>query len=165
VGPSGADGNANVVTGTVSPTNAEWLWNSIYWVSTGIGTATGYFSRYVNIPVDAITPEILSSGVVIVTFIANNDSSNWSPLPLKFLTMSQQYFINITYEVSEGNIRLHYFYIPNAVGATLPDLSAAVLPTYTFKYTVIGGNTVEAMAAACVDVSDQDAVMDYIAGM
>jgi len=38
-----------------------------------------------------------------------------------------------------------------------------VIPTYTFKYTVIEGNVLEAMTALEIDVTDHDQGMDYLA--
>jgi len=161
-GPSGDDGNANVVTGTISPTSAEWLWNSVYWFGTAPGTATGYFTRYVDIPVAEITPDIISAGAVLVFFEAYPSSGAWTPLPLQFVNGGQSFIYNIVYEVAEGNIRLHYFYMANDVGATLPNLQAASIPTYTFKYVVIEGNALDAMTALEVDFSDHDQVMENL---
>ena len=162
VGPSGDDGNANVITGTISPTNEEWLWNSAFWYETAEGIRIGYFTRFVDIPVEEITADIFSSGVVLVSFQANPGSGTWTPLPFHFASQDWTCLHTIVYEVSEGLIRLHYFNIPNQSGATLPDLSTWPLPTYTFKYAVIAGNAIEEMATAGVDVSDHGQVMEYL---
>jgi hypothetical protein len=162
-GPAGPSGNANVVTGTVSPTSAEWLWNSVYWFYTAPGAATGYPTRYVDIPVAEITPEIISAGAVLVFFEAYTGTGNWTPLPFQFVDAGAGYIHNVVYEVMEGNIRLHYFYMQNSAGATLPDLATALIPTYTFKYVVIEGNALEAMTSREVDVRDLDQVMEYTA--
>ena len=163
VGPSGADGNANVVTRTISPTNEEWLWNSTFWFRTAPGAGTGYFTRYVDIPVAEITPEIISTGVVLVSFGAMPASGMWTPLPFQFVAGGYQYIYNIVYEVMEGAIRLHFFNMPNSAGVTVPDLQSYTIATYTFKYTVIEGNVLEGMTARGVDISDHDQVMDYLA--
>ncbi len=68
----------------------------------------------------------------------------------------------IVYEVTEGRIRLHYFYFPNVVGAIMPTLETAVIPTYTFKYMVIEGTVFEAMTAREIDVSDHDLITEYL---
>ena len=162
-GPVGPSGNANVVTGTISPTNEEWLWSSFFWLQTTPTTATAYFTRYVDIPVAEITPEMLSTGVVLVSFEANPASGIWTPLPFQFVDGSYQYIFNIVYEVMEGAIRLHFFNMPNSLGATVPDLQSYTIATYTFKYTVIEGNVLETMTARGVDISDHDQVMDYLA--
>jgi hypothetical protein len=161
--PTGADGNANVVTGTISPTNEEWLWASIFWFQTSPSTAIACFSRYVDIPVAEITPEIISAGVVLVSFEARPASGIWTPLPSQFVDRTSQYIFNIVYEVMEGAIRLHFFNMRNSSGVPFPDLSLHTIPTYTFKYTVIEGNVLEELTARRVDMSDHDQVMDYLA--
>ncbi len=163
VGPSGTDGNANVVTGTISPTSEEWLWNSYYWFQTTPSASTGYFTRYVDIPVAEITSEIISAGVVLVSFEARPAFGLWTPLPFQFVEGGSQYIFNIVYEVMEGAIRLHFFFMPNSAGASIPDLQSYTIATYPFKYTVIEGNVLEAMTARGVDISDHDQVMDYLA--
>lgn len=161
-GPPGADGNANVVTGTISPTNADWLWNSTFWFGTATGTATGYFTRYVDIPVDAITADVIANGLTMVSFQAHPGSSPWTALPIYFVASNQTYTHVIEYEVREGLIRLHFFFMPNQSGATLPDLSSWNIPTYTFKYSVIAGTAVDSLQAAGIDVSDRGQVLDYL---
>jgi len=162
VGPSGADGNANVVTGTISPTSEEWLWNAYYWFSTAPGGRSGYFTRYVDIPVAGITPEIISNGAVLVSFEADPGFGGMTPLPFQFVALNSQYIFSIVNEVTEGMIRLHFFFMLNSEGATVPDLSTYTIPTYTFKYTVIEGNALEVMTARGVDISDHDQVIDYL---
>ena len=163
VGPSGADGNANVVTGTISPTSEEWMYHAYYWFQATPSTTAGYFTRYVYIPVAEITPEIISTGVVLVSFEAYPASGMWTPLPFQFVAPNAQYTFNVVHEVMEGAILLHFFFTPNSAGATYPDLSTYTIPTYTFKYTVIEGNVLETMTARGVDMSDHDQVMDYLA--
>jgi hypothetical protein len=125
--------------------------------------ATGYFTRYVDIPVAEITPEIISAGVALVSFEAHPASGNWTPLPFQFVDGTSQYIFNIVYEVMEGAIRLHFFNMLNSSGVPFPDLPSYTIPTYAFKYTVIEGNVLETMTARGVDMSDHDQVMDYLA--
>ena len=161
-GPAGADGNANVKTGTISPTNAEWLWSSIYWFQTDPSTAIGYGTRYVDIPVEDITPEIISTGLVLVFFEARPGTGKWTPLPFQLVMFGAAYTYNLVYEAMDGMIILHYFYMLNDMGGTTPDLATAVIPTYTFKYIVIEGTALEAMLAREVDVSDYDRITEYL---
>jgi hypothetical protein len=48
------------------------------------------------------------------------------------------------------------------VGATLPSLQTAEIPTYTFKYILIEGTALETLLARDIDVSDHNAVMEYL---
>lgn len=161
-GPAGADGNANVKTGTITPTNAEWLWYSYYTLQITENSWVSYYTRYVDIPVEDITPDFLSTGLVLVLFEADSGSGEWTPLPFKFVAFSSAYAYNIVYEVMEGMIRLHYFYTLNDLSGTSPDISTAVIPTYTFKCVVIEGTALQAMQADEVDISDHDRIMEYM---
>ena len=161
-GPSGDDGNANVVTGTISPTNAEWLWSSAYWYRTAEGAATGYFTRYVNIPLEELTPEFISTGVVLVSFMAEPSQPYWTPLPFHFPSNDRTYLHTHVFEVMEGLIRLHYFNMPTTSTTSLPSLETWPIPTYTFKYTLIEGTTREVMEASGVDVTDYEQVMEFL---
>ena len=163
VGPSGADGNANVRTGTISPTNAEWLWRGSYAFQTTPNSWTSYHTRYVEIPVTELTPEFISTGHVLVFFEATPGSGEWTPLPFQFLDSSRTFNYNIVYEVTAGIIRLHFFHTINDAGGSFPELENKLIPTYTFKYMVIEGSVFEAMAAREVDVSDLDEVTEYLA--
>ena len=162
IGPAGADGNANVKTGTISPTNAEWLWHNYYTLQTSPGSETRYYTRYVDIPVAEITPDIISTGLVLVFFEADPGSGNWTPLPFQYVAFGSAYAYNIVYDVMEGMIRLHYFYTRNDLSGTIPNLQNAVIPTYTFKYMVIEGTVLQAILASEVDVSDHDRITEYL---
>jgi hypothetical protein len=161
-GPAGPAGNANVKTGTISPTNEEWICCSVYWLKTDPNTSKGYSTRSVDITVAEITPELISTGLVLVFFEANPGSANWSPLPIRFTNFDAVYAYNITYEVSEGRIRLHYFYTPEGASGTLPGLNEAEIPTYTFKYIVIEGTALQAVLASGVDVSNHDRITEFL---
>jgi hypothetical protein len=160
-GPAGPSGNANVKTGMITPTNAEWSWGSLYWFQINTSTWVGYITRYVDIPVEELTPDFISTGLVLVFLEAYPGSGNWTPLPFRFIA-DAQYSYNIVYEVSEGLIRLHYFYSLNDLSGSLPDLQNAEIPTYTFKYIVIEGAALEAMLASGVDVSDHDRITEFL---
>jgi len=161
-GPAGADGNANVKTGTISPTNPEWLWNQYYTLQIDPSSWMRYYTRYVDIPVEEITPDIISTGLVLVFFEAHPGSGNWTPLPFQYVSFGAAYAYNLVYDVMEGMIRLHYFYSLNDLSGTIPDLQNAVIPTFTFKYMVIEGTALEAMLAREVDVSDHDRITEYL---
>lgn len=162
-GPVGPSGNANVVTGTITPTNAEWAWMAHYSLEISAGLRMSYFTRYVDIPVAEITSEVLATGAILVSFEADPGSGSWVPLPFQYSGTSYDYLVNIVHEVSEGTIRLHYFNMPTSSDATLPDLETLSIPTYTFKYTVIEGTDLQAMTEDGIDISDYGRVVEYLA--
>lgn len=161
VGPTGPAGNANVMVGTISPTNAEWICWSSWAMTTEVGTVTHKTTRYVDIPVAEITANIIANGAVLVYFEPETGSDQWTPLPFELLHYTRAYFINVVYEVQEGMIRLHYFLMRGYPGATVPELEALVIPTYDFKYLVIEGTALLTLQAGGVDLSDPDRIIEY----
>jgi hypothetical protein len=161
MGPAGPAGNANVMAGTISISNAEWLAYSSWTMTTDVGTITAKSTRYVEIPVAAITADIIENGAVLMYFEAEAGTDQWTTLPVEFLHYTGVYFINIVYEVQEGMIRLHYFLMRAYQGATLPDLATLVIPTYEFKYVVIEGTALLRLRADGVDLSQPDGIIEY----
>jgi len=159
-GPTGPAGNANVGAGTISPTSEQWICCSNWRMTSEVGTVTAISSRYVEIPVAAITPNIIAKGAVLVYFEAETGSNQWKTLPFEILHYTGAYYIDIAYEVEEGMIRLHYYISRAYVGATLPDLASLVIPTYEFKYVVIEGTALSTMQAGMADLSEPDRITD-----
>ena len=161
-GLDGLDGNANVLTGTLAPTNAEWLWNSGYSFQTAEGSLTTYFTRYVEIPVEELTADFLTTGLVLMFFEPMIDSGKWVPLPFSFLAFGSGYYFNIVFETLEDTIRLHYFFTPNNTVAIPPSIHDYVIPTYNFKYVLIEGTALDTMKAVGLDTTDYKSVMAYL---
>ncbi|UCF06093.1 MAG: hypothetical protein JSV33_03415 [bacterium] len=160
-GPTGPAGNANVMAGTISPTNAEWICCSNWKMTTDVGTVTAITTRYVDIPVAEITADIIANGAVLMYFEAETGSARWAPLPFELLHYTRAYFINVVYEVQEGMIRLHYFLMSAIPGVTPPDPATVVIPTYHFKYLVIEGTALLTLQAGGIDLSEPDRIIEY----
>ncbi|WP_343307843.1 hypothetical protein AAHN97_11910 [Chitinophaga niabensis] len=134
-GPMGPPGNANVRSGTVALTNADWKWGSSWALTTSTGSSTIYYTRYAEISTELITQEIADKGSVQVFF--KPDNKGWVPFPYIFLDVTRNYFFNFMYEYMPGKIRLHYFWSSNTTGAGVPTgLNTYPLPDYTFKYVI-----------------------------
>ena len=161
-GLDGLDGNANVLTGTLAPTNAEWLWSSGYSFQTAEGSWTTYFTRYVEIPVEELTADFLTTGLVLMFFEPMIDSGKWVPLPFSFLAFGLDYYFNVVFETMEDTIRLHYFFTLNTPSSSTPSLSDYVIPTYNFKYVLIEGTALKTMKAVGLDTTDYNSVMAYL---
>lgn len=160
-GPQGPQGNANVKTGTIIPTNAQWLWNSFWTLTTSTGSNTLYATRYVDINTNLVTAGIVTTGTVLVYFKPTGDA--WTPLPFRFLDVTRNYYFNIVYEYKQGLIRLHYFWDSNISGGGAPTgLNTYPIPSYTFKYVIINGSAARQMQTARINTSDYDAVMKYL---
>ena len=86
VGPAGKDGNANVVSSTL--TNVSWDEDGNTWV--------------INLTYPAITQEIINSGAVLV-YIGGNNS--YTQLPFTIYS-SDEYSTSFNYAVSVGSIQI-----------------------------------------------------------
>jgi hypothetical protein len=128
------------VTYTVSPTSADFLWNSLYIFETSTGSYTEYFTRYYNMSVPALTQAALDNGSVQVFMKTApvNQGNQWLPLPYQF-DSSFGYTYNFTYVTSPGQVQLEFYLIQTDPSATLPTLSTMSLNTYTFKVVVTPG--------------------------
>src|SRR5881394_1218438 len=145
-GPMGPAGNANVQSGTQALVSADWLWNDSWILETGIGSTTGWFTRYADISTPLITEDIVNNGTVLVYFKSSVEpvqgQAGWTSLPFTFLEFGNQFYYNFRYKYEVGKIRLHYFWSPNGSSGTVPDgLNTYTLPDYTFKYVIIAGTT------------------------
>jgi hypothetical protein len=69
-GTNGKDGNANVVSGTVSVTSASWTYDA------------PSFSYFVNIPSQSITQSVLNTGAVLVYVKVSDNPVVWTQLPI-----------------------------------------------------------------------------------
>ncbi|MGK7391098.1 MAG: collagen-like triple helix repeat-containing protein [Candidatus Cyclobacteriaceae bacterium M2_1C_046] len=160
LGPQGEEGNANVVADTLTLTNDDWIWNSTFYLQTTNSGANGYFTRYVDLNIPAITEDILYSGQInIYMENAPTFSSSWVSLPLEFTLTT--YSIIYQFEIFEGLIRFHYFHVRNDPDATPPSTVDAVIPTRLYKWVVIEGNFAAKMEAAGIDMSNYDEVIEY----
>lgn len=158
-GPQGLPGNANVVGDTVTLTNADWLWNSIFWLSTAPNSATGWATRYVDLDVPAITEDILYGGEVLV-YMENYTAGTLTSLPVVFTQYG--YTTNYVYEISVGRIRLHFFYAVSDTSQPYPRTQDAVIPTRLYKWVVIEGTMASQMANAGVDLGVYEEVVKFL---
>ena len=158
-GPKGDKGNANVMSGSLAPTDAEWLWNANYTLRTGPGSTTSWFTRYVDVALPQITAGIIANGAVLVFMEPEPGSGNWVSLIYSFVSFGGTYFHHFAYNASEGLLRLHFFMTPNT-GAN-PSSQTWVLPVYTFRYVIVAGTALQSMQANGVDMRDYDQVMSY----
>jgi hypothetical protein len=162
VGPKGDTGNANVKSGSISPTNAEWLWNSVYTLDTDTGSSTSWFTRYVDVSVPQITAGIIANGAVLVFMEPDVGSGRWVPLNYSFTSFGGTYMLNFVYEATEGLLRLHFYMTPNT-GAN-PSTQTWQLPTFAFRYVVIAGTALQSIQSGEVDVDlrDYDSVRAFV---
>lgn len=145
-GAQGPIGTANVFVDTFSVTNADWLYGSIYWFSTGNSSATGWFTRFHDQSFSKVTQGILDTGMVLMYIQSYTDNpTQWQPMPFSFTSSGGAYQYNYAYETMVGKVRMHFFYTPNS-GAIPTTLSTDVIPTHRYKIiTVASGAVATAM--------------------
>jgi len=163
-GPKGPEGNANVMVDTFTLTSSKWAWNSQYSLETAPGTYVEYFTRYHDVALPAVTQGIIDSGMVLAYFIPNplTIPVNWTPLPFQFLDGSGNFFYDVVFQVSVGQVELGYFFQQINSAGTLPVLSTYTIPTYTFKLVVISGSLTAQMKQQNVDVGNYDQVSHFL---
>lgn len=158
-GPAGPAGNANVMSGSVTPTNAEWLWPGGYTQYWGSGSWTSYFTRYYDIALTELSADLIDNGAVLVYMEPVPDSGRWVPLDHDFVSFDAAYTMRYVYEASEGLIRLQYFMTPNQ--GAVPSAQTYVLADLAFRYVLIAGKALQTMQAGGVDVGNYEQVVSW----
>jgi hypothetical protein len=158
-GPKGDTGNANVKTGSIAPTNAEWLWNSTYSLESPPNTTTSWFTRYVDVARPEITADIIANGAVLVFMEPDPGTGEWVPLNYTYTSFGNNHFFHFVYEASEGLLRLHFFMTPKD-GAS-PSTQTYTLPVYTFRYMIIAGTALQAARQNMVDLRDYESAKAF----
>lgn len=160
-GPGGASGNANVKSGSVSPTNADWLWQAQYCLQNSQTTNNCWFSRYVDVSIAQIDSNIVKNGAVLVFMEPDPGTGKWVPLNYSFASFNGTYMFNYAYEVTEGNLRLHFYMTPNT--GSNPDTQTWTLPTLEFRYVIIAGRALQLIqnGEANVNLRDYESVKAF----
>jgi hypothetical protein len=158
----GPAGNANVKTEMFTLTNASWLNNSSYSISTNnSGGVASYTSRYVDHSNTLISADLLKSGMVLVYFNpVASDTQQWQPLPFSFTDASGGFNRNYAYQTSAGKVRLH-FYFAKLTG-TPPDLNTFIIPTTQFKIVVVTGTLMSAIHQNHINVNSYNEVSRFL---
>lgn len=135
----GPQGNANVLTDSFTVKPADWLYGSVYWVTTGTGSSTGYNSKYYDRTNAKITGDILNHGLVLVYYKSaiSTNPNQWQPLPFAFIEGFNGYAYNWAYETSPGSLRLYFYF--TKVSAAAPSTQTYTLPESAYKIVVISG--------------------------
>lgn len=162
-GAKGDQGNANVISNTVTLTNANYQNN--YWtITTGSSSSLGVGAKYASVSVTAITTAIFNTGTVLVYLKVPNgltsDLTAWSLLPFSLKSFDGSYFISLKCNYEIGKLNIYYLYEQTNSAATIPYIFSAIVPDYTFKYIVIAGITGRYMKPP-VDYNDYSAVCKY----
>jgi hypothetical protein len=139
-GPTGPAGNANVASGTF--TLAPGAYANSFWFFSVEGGNQGNRARVATVEVPEITEAVLNDGVVLVYLripsSPTTPADEWTLLPFHQGGFGGGYLVSIKASVDEGRIRIGYVH-ESTSGSTPPDVYQASLPTYEFRWVVIGG--------------------------
>ncbi|RBL89207.1 hypothetical protein [Chitinophaga flava] len=163
-GPQGPANNANVVSGTFTLTNADYV-NGYWAMSTGPGSSMGYGAKVATKNLPDLTAGIAGNGTVLVYLkVPDGVGGNvnlWTLLPFDIPNINVGYFIAIRNTVDVGKVKVYYLYMPTDKSVVVPNIFTATLPDYTFRYVLIAGNANARQAAPPVDYADYEAVKKY----
>lgn len=164
-GPQGPEGNANVVSDTLTVSDASWESGRIYFQTSSNGSLSRA-ARVHTIEIGEITEEIYNFGMVQVYFKTiegfGSSSQVWTPLPYEILAFGGEFYYNLNYTYDVGELKLYYYYTQNSSDSSTPDVDAASIPDYTFKYVITAPATTESMAKDGVNWNNHDEVVGYL---
>jgi len=164
-GPQGPTGNANVKVDTFTVRNAQWLYSSIYWFSSGGSTSQGYYSRYHVRNIPSINADILTKGMILVYFTSSDgpNSNIWTPMPFSFIdNYNGAFTYNYAYVTAAGKVTLHFFFAKIGAASVLPTLSTFPLPDMKVKIIVVSGQILAGARTANVDLNNYQEVARWL---
>jgi hypothetical protein len=161
-GPTGPQGNANVVSGTFSVADADYI--DAFWYLPVEGGVYGHQAQVATVTVPAITSDIVSDGLVLVyvrtptTSLPAPAPTHWAALPFQQIGLGGGYLMSLKYAYSVGTVRIAYLHERTDTSVAVPSVYTVTLPTYEFKYVAVAGEPA-AQLAASVDLRDYEAVL------
>lgn len=164
-GPQGPPGNANVMSDTLTVTDADWEEGRIYF-NTSPTSSQSRVALLDTLDVPELTEDIFQAGDVQVylkkpssTF---GDPVKWTPLPHEVLSFDAEFYYNFNYTYETGQIVLQYYYTVTGPNASAPSLSDATLPDYKFKYVLTAPSATNSLEDAGISWKDHDAAMNFL---
>lgn len=163
-GAPGEDGNANVLVKTISVANSNYEDD---YLSAKHSNNTLFFfpAKVAKIEDPDITEDIIDNGLVLAYIevpvgLAFNPSQ-WTSLPYTYRHLNQIYSGNYSSAYSPGTFTL-YFYFTRNMDGSMPNIRDWEVPTNRIKYIIISGNVTAQMSNARIDLSDFEAVAEYL---
>lgn len=161
----GDPGNVVNAVDTFQLANADYI-SGIWALQTGSGTAQGVSARVATRNEEKITQKVFSSGTVLVYMKVPNgltpSSTQYTLLPFTLQSFQTGYMIRVSYTYEIGKLRIyHYYEQTDVAGSQAPPISAATIPTWSFKCVVIPGSDGFRSSRPPVDLSDYEAVKAY----
>lgn len=163
-GQNGPPGTMVTVSDTFSIPNTAYT--DGYWaIETGAGSSQALPARVATLNVLMLTEKIFKSGTVLVYIKTPTNvgqtATQYTMLPYSIRSMNVGYIIRISCAFEAGKLNIYYYYEQTDTRAPVPNISTAVLPTYSFRYVIIPGAEGFRSVAPPVDYSDYEAVKQY----
>jgi len=112
-GPQGPAGSANVLSGTLATTDADWSTNTVQFFyqsspNSGLG---GKPARYLDLDIPELTASVVAGGVVLVwiEYSPMHQPDSYSSLPYRFLPLSSTQAWTYALQIREGVARVMFF--------------------------------------------------------
>ena len=141
-GPQGPIGNANVISGRVTLTEADWSTNTTQfgYVNGPGSTIFSVPARYSDVAVSDLTLDVINNGAVLLWLTPNTyQPTVFAPIPYRFrfiITTTTFYWVHDAL-VSEGNIRFLFFYEPLDASTSAPSPLDATQPDRIYRWVII----------------------------
>ena len=163
-GPAGPQGNANVVTGTFTLADADYV--DGFWNVPVEGGTYSHQAKVAAMNVPAITSDIADDGLVLVYLRTPSTETGapdqWTPLPFHQIGLFGGYLISVKAAYSTGTVRIGYLHEQTDTSVAVPSVYTETVPTYEFKYVAVAGEA--AAQLATLPVRDYGAVTHVLAG-
>jgi hypothetical protein len=162
-GLPGPPGNVVNVSDTFSIPNAAYT--DGYWaIETGTGSLA-LPARVATKEVFYLTEKIFKTGTVLVYIKTPTNvgqpATQYTLLPYSIRSLNVGYLIRISCAFEAGKLSIYYYYEQTDSRAPVPNISTAVLPTYSFRYVIIPGAEGFRSIAPPIDYADYEAVKKY----
>jgi hypothetical protein len=136
-GPSGPTGTANVTSGMRLVLSSDWSAGTVqrqFVTSPGFTSFTAS-ARFVNIPVAAITADVLAGGAILTWL--ETSLGTWAPLPFEHRNIISSIVFLYDVEIRQGSLRVLYSRVDlNNPTASQNPLSVTQ-PDRNFRWVVI----------------------------
>jgi hypothetical protein len=119
-------------------------------------------SRHYDEYFSKITPDIVSSGQVLIFFTPGGPSGNqWVSMPSS-VDGGAGYSMNYTFETTVGKATLHFSLAATSCDGTAPSMDSYIIAGSQFKVIAVPSTVVTSMKQAGVDMNCYDQVSHYL---
>lgn len=136
-GPSGPTGTANVTSGIRLVLSSDWSAGTIQrgFRTTPSTTSFAAPARFADIPVAAITADVLAGGAILTWL--ETTSGTWAPLPFEHRNVVSSIASLYDVEIRQGSLRVLYSRVDLNDPTALQNPLSVTQPDRNFRWVVI----------------------------